>query len=197
MTAGVFYEVRVMPAWLVEDPSVPLWLCFFGALVSLVTFANRHTRGSLLCAASFVLTAIVLLAVDFLVLTDREAIQQALEDVRRAFLKKDVERVLSYLADEFRFQQFGRAETAKALHVLANSGELTRLRLVRCKVVVSPTARTAEATFDTIADGRFLQREYNLWRTSWRVQFRKSDGNRWLVVRAESGSAVPLGRVFR
>ncbi len=186
-----------MPRWLTEDPSTFVWMCAIAAALCFAIFLTRRARGPLIVgfvAAGLALGAVL---IDYLVITDREAIELTLGKLEAAFEEEDVDAVLALLADSFRVNGLDRAATERVLRELVRVTEIRRLRILVRQLDIAADHRTATVRIEAIADGTYSGNEFSLYRTSWLLTFVKQQGNRWLLLRANATGNTRIPRFRR
>lgn len=177
-----------MPDWIVEDPSVLLWICAVSAVAFFAIFLVRRTIRPLVGAGASLAIGGALLFADYLVVTDREAIAYALETLERAFESEDVPAIVQQLAPEFRANGLDRTGAEQMLRELFRLADIRRLRILIRQLDVSADRSTATVRIEAIADGRYAEGEFSLYRTSWMLTFVRRGDHNWLILRV-----APIG----
>ena len=174
-----------MPSWLVGDTSTTLWSLALVAAVLVAWLVIRRTRAAAVLLAVCAVLALGVALADYLVVTDREAIEQLLEQTRQAFLEEDIPAILDLLAPEFATQRFARARAEEVLRELARQIELSRLRFHIRQMDIPEDGNIATVTVDVVAQGTYGGQDFGVYLARWRIRLRKLPDGRWRLSHAE------------
>lgn len=174
--------------WISEDPTYLVGLCLLASAIFFVALRVTQSGKFLIWALGALAAAGVVLAVEWVWVTDNERIEAVVYDLRRALLASDADAVLDHLTDDIQFVQDDRALSSAAARAMirmavanskfdivrvrglqTSSGQLTRRGKADFKVFISGSAQGpmglgGVGTADTSWSLGFLETEPNVWK---------------------------------
>jgi hypothetical protein len=166
-----------------------LWMIFAGIAVEAVlgVILFRTGRGTALWAMIGVALLVVLgVAVERLIVTEKEEVEYALDDIAAALDANDLNRVLAFISPA---DKKSRSEAAWAM----DRCEIRGTTVLGLQVIVNELfiPHTAQARFRGIIRYRDRKNEipYNSYASDFSVSFRK-EGDRWIVTGYETSQPI-------
>jgi hypothetical protein len=175
--------------WLVEDPWPILWVA--GGILAVLAVAFYHTRSRAALATIAVVLVIGLagLAVERLVVTEREEVENTLYGAAAALVKNDPPQVLAFVSEDADEMRRGISAILPRFEIReAKVGGNLKIKFNR---VVNPP--TATATFIGRVKANYQdpsrQMPYDNFVRQFTVRLRQ-EGDRWLLYEYSIGSSA-------
>jgi hypothetical protein len=164
-------------SWLTDDPT-PIFIAGGTALLVLLVFLLKTGRGVILLAmAGVVLCIVAAIAIDAMVVTDREVVEQTLLSAAAAAESNNLDAVEKFISPSVPHLN-GQARSWISQIIL----ESVSINGIRIEIDDSKTPPVATANFWYVAHGRLKRGDTVHERVPGRLTVKlQKEGDRWLV----------------
>ncbi len=166
--------------WIVEDPTPTLVLAALSTGVLVIALVKTGRGGLLYAIVGVGILAVIILAVEWTIVTDKEVVEYSLTGACRALEANDVPGVLSYI--DPKSSAYGRLKSELA-RVRVSRASYNRLTVRINRLTIPPTA---EANFMGYIQAKDTRGEipYETFARQFTVNLRQ-EGDRWLLMKYE------------
>ncbi len=168
---------------LLTDNVWPLIWCIALACLLLAIASYATGRGRLLQAIGGLAgLAALLLAIEWLVVSDRERIDAAIDDLADAVRTEEIHRIAPHLSPQCRYGNLGRDAVVRAAEDVLRGIQIDRITLNGRKTEVFPRRKEATAEFVAVTRGQQNNLEFGPYPTRWLLTFHQEKNGEWLIV---------------
>jgi len=167
--------------WFVDDITPLLWLIAFAELLLMIVAAATQRGRYVVAMVLLGLCVPLLILLDWFVVTDRERVEDVIDDLATAVENEDVAGIARHLAQECHYGRFNRAAILALAQRAFDRYEIEWLRIRRLRVRVSEGSRLAVADFTAVGVARDQNGTSGWQPTRWRLALREIEPDRWMV----------------
>ena len=171
-----------------------IWLLALVALILVIaTFATG--RGKYLTWVwALAVLALVLLAVEWLWVTDRERVEMIVDSLAQAVRMEDSAEIERFLSPECRYGNMDRAGIRRLADSIFDTIEIDKLTISGRKTQVFPLRKEATSEFLAVVRGRQSNVEFSPYPTRWILTFAQNSSGDWEVIDIQQIPAFGEGR---
>lgn len=140
-----------------DDPTLPTAVLLLAAALCFVGLRVRQEGKYLICGLTALGLAALVLAVEWMWVTDEERIEAVVYDLRRAVLASDADGVLAHLTPDVQYVQSGETRSPdETRSLIRNAMDGTKLDIVRIRELQTSAGRQTKrgkAEFKAIVKG--------------------------------------------
>jgi hypothetical protein len=170
--------------WLLESPWPALGIGAVVIALLVVTWQNTRRRGLLTAMGAVLACVLLLLLIEWAVVTDQEAVEQTLEEMATALESNDPNQVLSHLAPDATQMRSAASHYLPSVTISdANVGNDLKVTVNRLTTPITARAEfTGRLTFEKQPRNEM---PYNNFVRKFSIRLRK-EGDRWLLLDYET-----------
>ena len=162
-----------------------IWLLALGELVLLIAMVGTG-RGKLMVWMVVVAAlAVVLVIVEWLLVTDRERVEGIVDQMARAVRNEEIDGLIRHLAPRCHFGDLDREGIRRLAASALRDIEIEKVTLSDRKTHVFPQRKQATAEFLAVVRGRQSNVDFPPYASRWIFTFHQDPAGEWQVVEIE------------
>ncbi len=169
-------------------------LCALVELGLVIALVRTGRRGLLVLVALTPFVAGALVAVELLIVTERERVDGLIDEMAAAARAEDVDGLVKHLAPNCRYGNIGPDGIRQTAATIFGMFDIERLTLSSRKTQVARLRKEATAEFLAVARGRQGQIDFAPYPTRWIFTFQQNRDDEWRVVEIQQVAAFGQDR---
>ncbi|MBI3462454.1 MAG: hypothetical protein HY000_05250 [Planctomycetes bacterium] len=162
-----------------------IWLIALAELVLLIAMVGTGRGRLLVWMGVLAALAVLLLLLEWLLVTDRERVDGIVNQMAKAVRNGDIDGLLNHLAPQCHFGDMNREGVRQLASSVIHEFEIDRVTVGDRKTQVFPHRKQATAEFLAVVRGKQAKVEFAPYASRWILTFHQDPAGQWQVVEIE------------